>query len=73
MKISINWLKDYLALDLPIDGVILPNVASFDHAVTALAPTKFPPAGERSLGNEARSGSCLSIPPVMHGTRSTLR
>jgi len=41
-----------LALDLPIDGVILPNLASFDHAAAAVAQTKFPPAGERSLGNE---------------------
>ena len=41
-----------LALDLPVDGVILPNVASFDHAAAAVAQTKFPPAGERSLGNE---------------------
>jgi 4-hydroxy-2-oxoheptanedioate aldolase len=41
-----------LALDLPIDGVILPNLASFDHAAAAVALTKFPPAGERSLGNE---------------------
>jgi len=41
-----------LALDLPIDGVILPNVASFDHAAAAVAQTRFPPAGERSLGNE---------------------
>lgn len=41
-----------LALDLPIDGVILPNIASFAHAAAAVAQTKFPPAGERSLGNE---------------------
>ena len=41
-----------LALDLPVDGVILPNVASFDQAAAAVAHTKFPPAGERSLGNE---------------------
>lgn len=41
-----------LALDLPIDGVILPNIASFDDAFAAVAQTKFPPAGERSLGNE---------------------
>ena len=41
-----------LALDLPIDGVILPNIASFDEARAAVAQTKFPPAGERSLGNE---------------------
>jgi 2-keto-3-deoxy-L-rhamnonate aldolase RhmA len=41
-----------LALDLPIDGVILPNVASYDQAAAAVAQTRFPPAGERSLGNE---------------------
>lgn len=41
-----------LALDLPVDGVILPNVTSFDQAVAAVAQTKFPPLGERSLGNE---------------------
>jgi 4-hydroxy-2-oxoheptanedioate aldolase len=41
-----------LALDLPIDGVILPNIASFDEARAAVAQTKFAPAGERSLGNE---------------------
>jgi len=41
-----------LALDLPIDGVVLPNLASFDQAAAAVAQTKFPPAGERSLGNE---------------------
>lgn len=41
-----------LALDLPIDGVILPNLTSFAAAQAAVAQTKFPPAGERSLGNE---------------------
>lgn len=41
-----------LALDLPIDGVILPNLASFEEARLAVAQTKFPPEGERSLGNE---------------------
>lgn len=41
-----------LALDLPVDGVILPNITSFDHAAAAVAATKFPPVGERSLGNE---------------------
>jgi 2-keto-3-deoxy-L-rhamnonate aldolase RhmA len=41
-----------LALDLPIDGVILPNLASFEDARRAVAQTKFPPEGERSLGNE---------------------
>ncbi len=41
-----------LALDLPVDGLILPNIASFEMARAAVAQTKFPPAGERSLGNE---------------------
>lgn len=41
-----------LALDMPIDGVILPNISSYDEAVAAFAQTKWPPAGERSLGNE---------------------
>jgi 4-hydroxy-2-oxoheptanedioate aldolase len=41
-----------LALDLPVDGVILPNLASFEQARAAVAHTKFPPVGERSLGNE---------------------
>ena len=37
---------------MPIDGVILPNIASFEEARAAVAQTKWPPAGERSLGNE---------------------
>jgi 4-hydroxy-2-oxoheptanedioate aldolase len=41
-----------LALDLPIDGLVLPNIASFEEAQAAFAQTKFAPAGERSLGNE---------------------
>jgi 2-keto-3-deoxy-L-rhamnonate aldolase RhmA len=41
-----------LALDLPIDGIIIPNIASLEQAKAAVAQTKFPPAGERSLGNE---------------------
>lgn len=41
-----------LALDLPVDGLILPNVASYEMARAAVAQTKFPPVGERSLGNE---------------------
>jgi 2-keto-3-deoxy-L-rhamnonate aldolase RhmA len=41
-----------LALDLPIDGIIIPNIASLSQARAAVAQTKFPPAGERSLGNE---------------------
>jgi len=41
-----------LALDLPVDGLILPNIASYEMARAAVAQTKFPPEGERSLGNE---------------------
>jgi 2-keto-3-deoxy-L-rhamnonate aldolase RhmA len=41
-----------LALDMPIDGVILPNVSSLAEARDAFAQTRFPPHGERSLGNE---------------------
>ncbi len=41
-----------LALDMPVDGVILPNIGSLAEARAAFAPTKFPPHGERSLGNE---------------------
>ncbi|MCU1456407.1 MAG: 2,4-dihydroxyhept-2-ene,7-dioic acid aldolase [Actinomycetia bacterium] len=41
-----------LALDLPIDGVVLPNISSLAEARAAVAQTKFPPDGERSLGNE---------------------
>jgi 4-hydroxy-2-oxoheptanedioate aldolase len=41
-----------LALDLPIEGVVLPNVASAAEARVALERTKWAPAGNRSLGNE---------------------
>ena len=41
-----------LALDLPLDGVVVPNVSSLVEARTALRRAKFPPAGERSIGNE---------------------
>ena len=41
-----------LALDLPVDGLILPNIASLAEARAAFEQTKFPPAGVRSLGNE---------------------
>lgn len=41
-----------LALDLPVDGIVIPNVASYEEARQAVAMTKFPPAGIRSVGNE---------------------
>ena len=58
-----------LALDLPIDGVILPNIASFEEARAAVAQTKFAPAGERSLGNERHDaiGQAYSQPDPIVG------
>jgi 2-keto-3-deoxy-L-rhamnonate aldolase RhmA len=58
-----------LALDLPIDGIIIPNIASLDQARAAVAQTKFPPAGERSLGNERHDTiwSAYSAPEPMVG------
>ena len=41
-----------LALDLPVDGIVIPNVASYDEAAQAVALTKYPPVGIRSVGNE---------------------
>ena len=41
-----------LALDLPVDGIVIPNVASPEEARAVRAIAKFPPEGERSLGNE---------------------
>jgi 2-keto-3-deoxy-L-rhamnonate aldolase RhmA len=41
-----------LALDLPVDGIVLPNLASAADTRRALGFAKFPPAGVRSLGNE---------------------
>jgi 2-keto-3-deoxy-L-rhamnonate aldolase RhmA len=41
-----------LALDLPIDGIVLPNLASAADTRRALGYAKYPPAGVRSLGNE---------------------
>ena len=41
-----------LALDLPVDGIVLPNLASAAETKRALAFTKYPPRGVRSLGNE---------------------
>jgi 2-keto-3-deoxy-L-rhamnonate aldolase RhmA len=41
-----------LALDLPIDGIVLPNLASAADTKRALSFTRYPPKGVRSLGNE---------------------
>jgi 2-keto-3-deoxy-L-rhamnonate aldolase RhmA len=41
-----------LALDLPVDGVVVPNVSSLDDARLACARCKYPPHGTRSIGNE---------------------
>lgn len=41
-----------LALDLPIDGIVLPNLVSLEDTKRALRFTRFPPKGVRSLGNE---------------------
>jgi 2-keto-3-deoxy-L-rhamnonate aldolase RhmA len=41
-----------LALDLPIDGIVLPNLTSAADVRRALAFAKYPPKGVRSLGNE---------------------
>ena len=41
-----------LALDLPIDGLVLPNLVSAADTERALRFTKFPPRGIRSIGNE---------------------
>ena len=41
-----------LALDLPIDGIVLPNLSSAADVKRALAFAKYPPKGIRSLGNE---------------------
>jgi 4-hydroxy-2-oxoheptanedioate aldolase len=49
---SVDEAEINLALDLPVDGIVIPNVASADEARRARALAKFPPEGERSLGNE---------------------
>ncbi len=41
-----------LALDLPIEGIVIPNSASLEEAKQALSFTKYPPLGIRSVGNE---------------------
>jgi 4-hydroxy-2-oxoheptanedioate aldolase len=49
---STNADEVNLAFDLPIDGILLPNVASFEEAERAVRIAKLPPHGERSIGNE---------------------
>jgi 2-keto-3-deoxy-L-rhamnonate aldolase RhmA len=41
-----------LALDMPVDGIVLPNLSSARDARRALSYCRFPPEGVRSLGNE---------------------
>lgn len=41
-----------MALDMPIDGLVLPNLVGVEDLRRALRFTRFPPAGIRSLGNE---------------------
>ncbi len=41
-----------LAMDVPVEGIIIPNVASAAEARAAIAKAHWPPQGIRSLGNE---------------------
>ena len=41
-----------MALDLPVDGIVIPNVACYEEAARAVSMTKYPPVGIRSVGNE---------------------
>ncbi len=41
-----------LALDMPVEGILIPNVASAAEARAAIARAHWPPQGIRSLGNE---------------------
>jgi 4-hydroxy-2-oxoheptanedioate aldolase len=47
-----------LTIDLPIDGIMLPNIASLAEARDAMSICRFPPTGRRSVGN-ARTGAIL--------------
>jgi 4-hydroxy-2-oxoheptanedioate aldolase len=40
-----------LVVDLPVDGVMLPNVSNLGEAERALRSVRFPPVGDRSVGN----------------------
>ena len=42
----------HLALDLPVDGIVLPNLDSADETAEVLQFQIYPPEGVRSLGNE---------------------
>jgi 4-hydroxy-2-oxoheptanedioate aldolase len=57
-----------LLLDLPLDGVIVPNVTSLDDARRVVTRVKYPPAGERSIGNErheALRGASAEAEPLL--------
>lgn len=41
-----------LAMDMPVEGILIPNVASAAEARAAIAKAHWPPQGIRSLGNE---------------------
>lgn len=58
-----------LALDLPVDGILLPNLTSAADARRALAFTRYPPRGLRSLGNERHDTiwNAYSAPPPLVG------
>lgn len=45
---SAVWVKK--ALDMGVDGVIIPQVNTADHARAMVAATKYPPLGARSVG-----------------------
>lgn len=49
---SIDPAEVALAYDMPVDGVILPNVSSLEEAELAVRTAKLAPTGERSVGNE---------------------
>lgn len=40
-----------LVVDLPVDGVMLPNATGVEDARRGLSTTRFPPRGDRSIGN----------------------
>ena len=49
---SIDAAEVGLAYDMPVDGIILPNIASLEEAKRAVRDARLAPVGERSVGNE---------------------
>jgi 4-hydroxy-2-oxoheptanedioate aldolase len=49
-----------LTLDLPVDGIVVPNVTSAAEAAEAVRAARLPPTGTRSLGNE-RNQTVLGV------------